>query len=65
MSATADRRTAEDVRAYLEERAAYEARGNKAGVAAVDAELKRLGYTRATVKRGTERAVKAKPETRG
>jgi len=34
-------------------------------VADVDAELKRLGYTRATAKPAKERAVQPKRETRG
>lgn len=62
-----DPRTADDIRAYLAERAAFERRGDKGGVAAVDVELKRLGYTRAEAKKSApvERAVKSKPETRG
>ena len=52
------------IRAYLVEREAYEVRGMKSRVADVDAELKRLGYTRAAKPAAKERAVRPKPETR-
>lgn len=61
-----DPRDEDLIRAYLEERDAYARRGLSGRVADVDAELKRLGYTRAAVKPpAKERAVKPKPETRG
>lgn len=60
-----DPRDADLIRAYLVEREAYERRGMSKRVADVDAELKRLGHTRATAKPAKERAVKPKPETRG
>lgn len=53
------------VRAYLAERESYARRGMTDRVAQVDAELKRLGYTRATAKPAKERAVKPRGETRG
>lgn len=53
------------VRAYLAERESFARRGLTARVADVDAELKRLGYTRATAKPAKERAVQSKRETRG
>lgn len=60
-----DPRNEDLIRAYLVEREAYEHRGLTARVADVDAELKRLGYTRAAKPAVKERAVKSKPETRG
>lgn len=62
---TTDPREADLIRAYLAEREAYERRGMSKRVADVDAELKRLGYTRAAKPAAKERAVKSKPETRG
>ena len=51
------------VEALKDERARYEARGNVQGVKDVDAELRRLGVTRAS-KKGPERAVNTPKETR-
>lgn len=67
MNTTPDPRTAAEIAGYLQERAAFERRGNKDGMAAVDAELARLGYTRAAKKPAAkERAAKpVKTETRG
>ena len=64
---TTDPRDADLIRAYLAEREAYARRGLTSRVADVDAELARLGYTRASQVRKTarERAVKPKGETRG
>lgn len=55
------------IRGYLAEREAYAAAGRADRVAQVDAELKRLGYTRAAQakKPAKERAVAPKRETRG
>lgn len=62
---TADPRNDNLIRAYLAERDAYARRGLTARVADVDAELKRLGYTRAAKAPAKERAVKPRGETRG
>lgn len=53
------------IRAYLTEREMYVAAGRADRVAQVDAELKRLGYSRAAKKPVKERAVAPKRETRG
>lgn len=53
----------EYVTALLEERAGYERRDDKIGVAAVDAELVRVGYKSAGKRRETA-AVKPATETR-
>ncbi len=60
-----DPRTDDLIRAYLAEREAYVKRGQADRVADVDAELKRLGHTRATKAPAKERAVKPKGESRG
>lgn len=49
----------------LQERAMFAKRGLDQRVADVDAELKRVGYTRAKKTAGTERAVASKAQTRG
>ena len=68
MSNAPDPRTAADIAGYLQVRAALQRRGDKAGMAAVDAELTRLGYTRAEAKKPAvkERAARpVKTEKRG
>lgn len=62
---TADPRNDNLIRAYLAEREAYVKRGLADRVADVDAELKRLGHTRAAKTPAKERAVKPKGESRG
>lgn len=64
MSATGDPRTDDLIRAYLEERDAYVQRGMTDRAASVDVELRRLGYNR-SLRRGKERAVPRRGETRG
>lgn len=60
-----DFRTQTYIDGLLQERAMYDKRGLTKRVADVDAELKRVGYTRATKPASKERAVKTKVETRG
>ncbi|WP_438478963.1 hypothetical protein [Streptomyces asiaticus] len=59
--------TAEEayVAALLREREGYATHGREDRVQAVDAELKRLGVTRADAHKGTERAVAKPRERRG
>jgi hypothetical protein len=47
--------TAEYIRALLEERRGYEAFGNAAGIAEVDAELSRVGHKAKTPRKRAER----------
>lgn len=60
-----DFRTETYIAGLLQERAMYEKRGLTQRVADVDAELKRVGYTRAKKGTSKERAVTSKAETRG
>ena len=62
-----DVRRDSEIRAYLAEREGYARRGMTDRVAQVDAELARLGHTRAAAakKPARERAVQPKGETRG
>lgn len=50
--------------ALLRERRGYEVSDNTEGLAAVDAELKRCGYTRAKAHRGRETATSDRTEKR-
>lgn len=60
-----DFRTETYIAGLLQERAAFEKRGQKKRVADVDAELKRVGYTRAKKSGAKEGAVTKGTETRG
>lgn len=64
MPKESNEQTAQYVAALLDERRGYEARGDEAGVAGVDAELERVGRKAKTPAKRAERRPASKPETR-